>query len=31
MHERRLFGDIGRTEIRLASVEVALTLLAKFV
>lgn len=31
MHERRLLGDLGRTEIRLASVQVALSLLAKFV
>ena len=31
VHERHLFGDIGRTEIRLASVQVALTLLGKFV
>jgi nicotinamide-nucleotide amidase len=31
VHERHLFGNIGRAQIRLASVEVALTLLAKFI
>lgn len=29
-HERHLFGDIGRTEIRLASIDIALALLRKF-